>query len=68
MTDWKIQNVQVDLEKKKATVTIGGDGMNIGLHGLQYDEPGQQTEAELRQLVLRRAREVLQDVLQNPPS
>lgn len=62
MSDFKISTLQVDLQKKTASVVlrdpVGGGLANVA--GIAYDQPGEQTETEIRKLALDAVRSFLQ--------
>ena len=70
MSEWKIQQLTVDLHSKKATLLAVQQprGVHVMVNNLNYDQPGQQTEAELQKMALKAAKLALQDLLDNPPT
>ncbi|HBK92601.1 MAG TPA: hypothetical protein DDZ68_13115 [Parvularcula sp.] len=58
--DYSIHDVQVSLDRKKATVTLRDDfGSMVFVNSFPFDPPGEQTESQLRSLALSEAREIL---------
>lgn len=67
MSEWKISGINVELHKKTATVTAHKGGTYISVNHVKYDEPGQQTEAEIKKLALQAAKREIQDLLASLP-
>lgn len=68
MSEWTVGAISVELERKRADLNVSKPGGPVVIvRQLPYDEPGEQTEAELRRLVLKAARDTLDDLLKNPP-
>tara|TARA_R110002124_G_scaffold271647_2_gene440577 strand:- start:551 stop:766 length:216 start_codon:yes stop_codon:yes gene_type:complete len=70
MSEWKINQLNVSLTSKTAHLNLvkGNNETHVNVANLDYDQPGEQTETELQQMVLKAAKAEIQNLLDNFPS